>query len=138
MTSFDKAWKIMKSDEDIDGDENDDEFIDNDLFSNREDLLIEALLGIADPNMTNLTDMCYSCGFEGTRANFMYRHPSGRRENRCPECGSFSIHGKDAYSQVPDRSNETYEEELARRNAYYRKIEEELRRKKTGVDSGNE
>ena len=143
MTAFDKAWKIMKSDKDIDSDENDDEFIDNEQFSDPVNLQIEALLGFADPNLRNVPDMCYSCGFEGTRTNFMRRTPSGRLENRCPECGSYSIHGRDAYRtnemrEMPDRSNETYEEELARRNAYYRKIEEENRQKKTGVGPGNE
>ena len=49
MTAFDKAWKIMKSDKDIDSDENDDEFIDNEQFSNSVNLQIEDLLDLQIP-----------------------------------------------------------------------------------------
>ena len=149
MSAFNRTWDLMMKEagllksRNIDSDENDDEFIDNEQFSDPVNMKIEAILGFADPDLRNSPEMCYSCGFEGTRTNFMRRTPSGRLENRCPECGSYSIHGRDAYRtnemrEMPDRSNETYEEELARRNAYYRKIEEENRQKKTGVGPGNE
>lgn len=133
---FERTWDLLMKG--IDDDENDDEFIDNDQFNNPALRAIQQILGIADSDLVDATDECYSCGFEGTLHNFMQMTPSGRPENRCPECGSTSIHGKDAYKNVPDRSNESYEDEMARRNAYYREIEEKLRQKKTGVGPGNE
>lgn len=128
------AWSVLKRD--IDGDENDDEFVDSDQFNERAPRTVEQIMGIM--GLDGSTDMCYSCGVEGPSSFFAQRDKTGRIERRCPECGSQSIHGKDAYESVPDRSNESYEDELARRNAYYRDIEEKLRYRQTGVPSGNE
>lgn len=131
---FDYAWSVLKRD--IDGDENDDEFVDGEQFNEKAPRTAEQILSMV--GLDDSIEECYSCGLEGSRSTFTQRNKAGRLERRCPECGSESIHGKNAYQNVPDRSNESYEDERARRNAYYRDIEEKLRHRQTGVPSGNE
>ena len=80
---------------DIDSDENDDEFIDNEQFDQPAVRAIDEILSIF--GLDKKTDMCYSCGLEGTLDNFTQRNASGRLERRCPQCGSYQVHGKDAY-----------------------------------------
>ena len=90
--SFDQAWRIIKG---IDDDENDDEFIDPDAFNDPVPDIIEQIMAIFGdkPEM----DMCYSCGLEGDLRTFYNTSSSGRRERKCPDCGSYEIHGKNAY-----------------------------------------
>ena len=81
---------------DFDNELNDDEFIDSDSFNDPVPDIIEQIMGVFGdkPEM----DMCYSCGLEGDLRTFYNTHPTtGRRERMCPSCGSYEIHGKNAY-----------------------------------------
>jgi len=95
-------------------------------------LPLEPLMKYSIFGLDKKTDMCYSCGLEGTLDNFTQRNASGRLERRCPQCGSYEVHGKDALAAGDNYKfkDETYEEEIARRNEYYRKIHEENERRK--------
>ena len=80
----------------LDTDENDDEFIDPDAFNDPVPDIIEQIMGVFGdkPEM----DMCYSCGLEGDLRTFYNTHPiTSRRKRMCPSCGSYEIHGKNAY-----------------------------------------
>jgi len=92
MTAFDQAWAIVKG---IDDPDNDDEFIDNDAFNDPVPDIIEHIMGIFgdEPEM----DMCYSCGLEGDIRTFTVRSPIGRLERKCPNCGSYEVHGVNAF-----------------------------------------
>jgi hypothetical protein len=94
MTAFDKAWILMKSD-DVDSDDNDDEFVDNDKFNQPAVRAINEILSTV--GLDGSIDECYGCGFEGTLENFTQRNESGRLERKCPQCGSYEVHGKNAY-----------------------------------------
>jgi hypothetical protein len=96
MTAFDTAWDLLKTSiGDIDSDENDDEFIDDENFNKPAVRAIEEILSIF--GLEGKIDMCYSCGLEGTLDNFTQRNQFGRLERKCPQCGSYEIHGKNAY-----------------------------------------
>ena len=98
MTAFDRAWAVVKG---IDDPENDDEFIDNDAFNDPVPDIIEQIMAIFgdEPEM----DMCYSCGLEGDLRTFYNTDPyTGRRERMCPDCGSYAIHGVNAYGGGED------------------------------------
>jgi hypothetical protein len=92
MTVFNRAWAIIKG---IDDDENDDEFIDPDAFNDPVPDIIEQIMAIFGDKPQ--IDMCYGCGLEGDLRTFYNTSSTGRRERKCPSCGSYEIHGKDAY-----------------------------------------
>ncbi len=92
MTAFGQAWAVVKG---IDDSENDDEFIDNDAFNDPVPDIIEQIMGIFGDKPE--IDMCYSCGLEGDIRTFTVRNSIGRLERKCPNCGSYEVHGKEAY-----------------------------------------
>lgn len=123
--SFDYVWAMITKS--IDSDENDDEFIDNERFSNKPARVIRDILDIFGLN--DLLE-CFSCGFEGETQDFVGWH--GSRGRKCPNCNSYEVHSPDSLAAGDDYKfkDETYEEEIARRNEYYRKIHEENERRK--------
>ena len=74
---------------------NDDEFVDNDSFNSPVVDNIESILGMV--GLDGKIDQCYGCGLEGDLRTFTQRSSTGRLERRCPSCGSYEVHGKEAY-----------------------------------------
>lgn len=99
MTAFDTAWSLLKASvlrkNNPDSDENDDEFIDNERFDQPALRAINDILSLV--GFDNSIEECYGCGLEGTLANFTQQNKFGRLERKCPQCGSYEIHGKNAY-----------------------------------------
>tara|TARA_R110002012_G_scaffold303006_1_gene504557 strand:- start:1355 stop:1924 length:570 start_codon:yes stop_codon:yes gene_type:complete len=80
---------------DPDSELNDDEFVDNDSFNSSVSDTLDSILSIV--GMEQELDECYGCGLEGDLKTFMRRNASGRFERKCPSCGSFEVHGTNAY-----------------------------------------